>query len=144
MGPEDLSHGVAQPRPAASSAASKVAGILVEKRRENRLRHVIADYKIPICRAEIPAKSSGTLSKRSVCVGQLAFASEQDRQRDSTAIESIFGGYLELLARCQWLVTLQAWRGSVVGNDPQNPLALVRRVVILTRLCNRRLSRIDW
>jgi hypothetical protein len=124
MGPEDLPHGVAEPGASASSPASKVARVLVEKSGEDRLCHVITDYKIAICRPEIPAKSRSALPERSICVGQLGLAAEQSREPDRTAIESILGGYLEFLAACQGLVILQAWRGPVVGNDAEDPLAL--------------------
>src|SRR6476659_8818185 len=100
MGPEDLPHSVAEPGPSASGAASKVARILVQKGREDALCHVIADYEIAICRAEIPAKSRYALSERSIRVRQLALTGEQSRQRYGAAVEGILGSYLELLATC--------------------------------------------
>ena len=48
MGPEDLPHGVTEPGPSASSAATKVARILVKKSREDSLCHIIADQPIAI------------------------------------------------------------------------------------------------
>src|SRR5713101_722192 len=81
MGPEDLPHGVAEPGPSASSPASKVARVLVEKSGEDRLRHIIADYKIAICGPEIPGKSGNALPETWICVGQLSLAGEQSCQR---------------------------------------------------------------
>src|SRR5260221_14226922 len=119
MGPEDLPHGVAEPGPSASSPASKVARVLVEKRGEDRLRHIIADYKIAKCRPEIPAKSRRALPETWICIGQLSLSGEQSRQRDSTAIEGILGRQFELLAARQGLVILQAWGSPELGMMPK-------------------------
>ena len=145
MSPEDLPHGVLQPGPSASRAAPKVARILVEENRKHRFCHVIADNEIAIGRADVPAKSCGALSERAVRIRELALATEQNRQRDGTAIERILGGYFELLAGCQWLIIPQTWESPIVGDYSQNPLALNRlRSRILRRLIDWRLTGIDW
>src|SRR5271168_3736095 len=110
MGPEDLAHGVPKPGPTTSGSLSKIARILVEKRREDRLSHVIADDKIAIRGSEIPAISGPPLPEGSICVGELALGAKQSRQHDGPAIKRILGRYLELGARCEGRVILQAWR----------------------------------
>src|SRR5215472_1380602 len=68
VGPEDLTHGVAEPRPICSLVAPKVTRILMEECGEDSLRHVVADHEIAVGGAEVAAKSRTTLTKRPVCV----------------------------------------------------------------------------
>src|SRR5229473_3124625 len=100
MRPKDLPHGVAQPRPSTSSAASKVTGILMEQGGEGGLCHIVPNYEIAIRRAHIPSESRATLSERFIGVGQLAQTAEECRQRDGSTISGIFSSYLELLPCC--------------------------------------------
>src|SRR5271165_2690351 len=143
MGPEDLPHGVAEPGPAGSRAAPKVARILMKKGWKDRLGHIIADHEIAISRAPIPAESCHPLSEGPIRIRQLALAAEESRERHRPAVKSILRRYFELLAGCQRLVILQARRGPVVRYDPKNALALgVRPVVGLTFVSDACLSRI--
>jgi hypothetical protein len=116
----------------------------MEESRKHCLCHVITDNEIAIGCADVPAKSCGALAERPVRIRELALSTEQNRQRDGTAIERILGGYLELLAGCQWLIIPQSWEGPIVGDYSQNSLALNGlRSRILRRLIDSRLTGID-
>ena len=116
--------GVAEPAPAASCLAPEITGILMEKGREDGLRHIVANGEVRERGTRIPAKSRSALSKRSICVGQLGLGAEQNRETDGAPVECIFGGDLEFLSTGQGLVILETWRCAVIGNQAKQPPAL--------------------
>jgi len=116
VGPEDLPRGVAESRPSASRAAAKITRILVEKRGENRLRHIVANHEISVSRTEVPAIPCSSLPKRSVRIRQLALSAENCRQADRASIEGILGSNLEFLGRCKWRVVMPKIRLGSVGD----------------------------
>ena len=63
MSPEDLFHGVAQPGPSASYAASEIPRILMKKRGENALGHVVPNHEIAVRGAEVPRVPRSPLPK---------------------------------------------------------------------------------
>ena len=72
MSPESLAHRLAYSGPPSSGGASKIARVLVEKCGENRLGHVVPDYEITVRSSEVAAGTRCPLSKRAVCVRELA------------------------------------------------------------------------
>jgi len=126
MGPQDLTHCVAEPGPTTSRTASKIARILVKERRVDSFRHVIADEEVAVCSAKIFSVPSGALPESPIPVRRLVLRSENSRQHHGSRINGIPGSKFKLLACCQRLVVLQARRGPVIWNDPKKSLVLVR------------------
>jgi|SRR5579863_4858685 len=98
MGPEDLPHGVTEPGPSASGGTSKIARILMQKGWEHRFSHIVAYYEIAVRGADVAAESRRSLPKRSVCIRQLSFSSEEQRECHCPSVKGIFRRYLELRA----------------------------------------------
>lgn len=71
--------------------------------------------------------SLAALAKRWIGIGQLALAGNRGGQQDSTGVEGIQSGEMELLFRREGMVVFQAGSSAVIRNNPENTLVLFFR-----------------
>ena len=95
---EALRKRIPQPRPAASSAAPEISGILMQEAGKDAFRHIVAHYKVAVRCSGMLSIAGGSLSEGAVRIGRLRLYGEERTQSDRSAIPGVLSRYSEFLA----------------------------------------------